>query len=131
MLCLRKVSLICLFRRLRSIALGRIFLDEIMPSLAFPLLFRTKKILKTLSATLLECSTFSKPSTRNKRYSELNLNDLGILYGKLGSTLGSTCVYYSSATPRFHANQKPVCALSLGYRRLVSSFHDCLFLINR
>ncbi len=119
--CWRKTSLIALFTRFLSAAPGRVFLPITIPSLAFFLLLRTKKILKCPSAMLSAQTTWSKPSLRNNRCAAVNLQDE--LDREFCTALGAARIDNGAATARLHAHQETMGAFSFGYGGLVCAFH--------
>lgn len=133
MLCWRNASLMILFTRFRSAAPDSVFLATIIPSLAFLLPLRTKKILKYLSAMFSARITWSKPFLRNNRCAAVNSADrldceADILNRESGTALGATCLNHSAASACLHAHQKSMRAFSFGYGRLICAFH-VLFLV--
>ena len=153
MWCTRNSARTTLLKRFRSTARGRIFLLAIIPSLACPLLLRTKKILKCLSEILSALRTRLKPFSRSNLYAAENLAGVRIplvvagidikqrtprgqcvstagqvkqqvrLNSKSGATARAAGINHSTATACFHAHQKTMGAFSAGYGGLVGAFH--------
>lgn len=121
MVCLRKVSRINLLTRFRSTALGSNFLLAITPSRALFLQLRVKKILKCLSVTFSARMTWSKPSTRNNLYAEVNFAD--ILHRESCTAPGSTRPDNCATPACFHAYQKAMGTFSFDNGWLVGTFH--------
>lgn len=122
-----------LFTRFRSAAPDSVFLATTIPSLAFLLSLRTKKILKSLSAMFSARITWSKPSSRNSRCAAVNSADrlsgkADVLNRESDTALGAACLDNSATSACLHAHQKAMGAFSFGYGWLICAFH-VLFLV--
>lgn len=121
MLWRRNASLMILFTRLLSAAPEIVFFPTIIPSLAFFLVLRAKKILKCLSDMFSAPTTWLKPFSRNNRCAAVNLADR--LNCESCTSLGAACLDYCAASACLHSHQKAVGTFSFGYGWLICTFH--------
>ena len=113
MLCWRNTSLMTLFTRFRSTALGSVFLPTIIPSLAFSLPLHRKNILTCLSDIFSARITWSKPFSRTNRCAAVNLADR--LDCEFCTAFGATRIDNGATSACFHAHQKTMGAFPFGY----------------
>ena len=124
MLWWRKVSLMILLTRFRSVALGNSFLLAIIPSLAIFFSFWMKNTLKHSSKIFSAWITWLKLSLRSNLCATVNFVEIGeILNSKSCTAPGAARPDNRAATACLHSNQKSMGTFPFGYWRLVSSFH--------